>query len=284
MTFAIVLLPSPPVLQSPIECKAEKKMLELFSTGLMSVWLNMAGMRRSEQDAFEALTSPGTSAFVLPAAPEPEAATTLGQYLKELSQKGSVTNVQGVWIQSGPALLSSNQGTVPLPAASLTKIATSLASLSTWTPSHQFETVFSATGLIKNGVLQGDLVVTASGDPLFVWEEAIAVGNALGRMGIKRVTGNLVIKGNFYMNYNSNPALAGQMLKQTLNARTWSKDTSFRYYLSMPKGTPKPQIAIAGGVKVDRSLNQGGNRVWSKPVGDVGDKEDKGDKGDKGDK
>jgi len=237
-------------------------MLELFSTGLMSVWLDMAGMRRSDLDAFKAMTWPGTSAFVLPAAPEPETATTLEQYLKELSKKGSVTNVQGVWIQSGPALLSSNQGTVPLPAASLTKIATSLASLSTWTPSHQFETLFSATGPINNGVLQGDLVVTASGDPLFVWEEAIAVGNALGRMGIKRVTGNLVIKGNFYMNYNSNPALAGQMLKQTLNARTWSKDTSFRYYLSMPKGTPKPQIAIAGTVKVDRSLNkeQGGDR------------------------
>lgn len=230
-------------------------MLELFTTGLMSVWLDTAGMQRSKLDAFEAVAWPGTPAFVLPAAPEPMTAIALEQYLKALSKKGSPTISQGVWLQSGSVLLSGNQGTMPLPAASLTKIATSLASLHIWGHSHQFDTLFSATGPIKNGVLQGDLVVLGSGDPLFVWEEAIAVGNALKRMGIKRVAGNLVIKGNFYMNYNSSPYLAGQMLKQALNATTWPKDATYRYYLSMPKGTPRPQVAIAGTVKVIPSDN-----------------------------
>ncbi|MBD2182834.1 D-alanyl-D-alanine carboxypeptidase [Planktothrix sp. FACHB-1355] len=235
-------------------------MLELFSTGLMSAWLSMAGMERSQLDAVQALTWPGTPGFVLPAAPEPTTAIALQQYLKELSKKGSTTNSQGVWIQSGPVLLSSNQGTVPLPAASLTKIATSLASLNTWSPSHQFETLFAATGPIKNGVLQGDLVVIGSGDPLFIWEEGIAVGNALNRLGIKRVAGNLVIKGNFYMNYTVTAAVAGQMLRETLNAKSWSKGTTFRYHFSMPKGTPKPFLAIAGGVKVLSAQNsQGGS-------------------------
>ena len=229
-------------------------MLELFTSGLMSVWLDMAGMQRTQLDTFEALAWPGTPAFVLPAAPEPMTAIALQKYLKELSQKGSPITTQGVWLQSGPVLLSSNQGTIPLPAASLTKIATSLASLQTWGHSHHFDTLFSATGPIKNGVLQGDLVVTGSGDPLFVWEEAIAIGNALNRMGIKRVAGNLLVKGKFYMNYNSSPILAAQMLKEGLNASTWSKGATYRYYL-MPKGTPRPQIAIAGTVKVVTNAN-----------------------------
>ena len=159
-------------------------MLELFSTGFLSVWLNMAGMQRSTQSTFETIALPGSPTFVLPVAPEPKAAITLEQYLGELSKKGSVASSQGVWFQSGPLLLSSNQGTVPLPAASLTKVATSLASLDTWGASHRFDTLFSAAGPIKNGVLQGDLIVTGGGDPLFIWEEAIAVGNALNRMGI----------------------------------------------------------------------------------------------------
>lgn len=227
-------------------------MLELFTTGLMSVWLNMAGIQPSRQNGLHQMAWPGSPAFFLSGAPEPSTALTLEQYLGELSKKGWMATGQGIWIQSGPILLSSNQGTVPLPAASLTKIATSLASLQTWKHSHQFETIFSATGPIKNGVLQGDLVVTGSGDPLFVWEEAIAVGNALNRMGIKRVTGNLIVKGKFYMNYSRSIAQAGLMLKQGFNSSTWSRGFTYRYYL-MPKGTPKPQLAIAGGVKIDSS-------------------------------
>lgn len=223
-------------------------MLELFSSGLMSVWLEMAGVQRSKLDVLQGLLWLDTPGFVLPVATEPATAITVQQYLKDLSKKGS-SEGQGVWIQSGPILLASKQGTVPLPAASLTKIATSLVALSTWQPSHRFETLIGATGPVKNGVLYGDLIVTGGGDPLFVWEEAIAIGNSLNRMGIKRVSGNLIISGNFAMNYQTNPALAGQMFHQALNASTWNRRVTFHYAL-MPKGTPKPQVAIAGGVKV----------------------------------
>jgi serine-type D-Ala-D-Ala carboxypeptidase/endopeptidase (penicillin-binding protein 4) len=223
-------------------------MLELFSSGLMSVWLDMAGLHRSQLDASARLSLLDTPGFVLPTDPEPATAAVLQQYLKELSQKGP-SGGQAVWMQSGPVLLGSKQGTVPLPAASLTKIATSLASLHTWGPSHQFETLFSATGPIENGVVQGDLVVRGSGDPLFVWPEAIAVGNSLNRMGIKRITGDLVIETNFAMNYQVNQAVAGQMLKQALNAKTWQRAAIYHHSM-MAKGTPKPQVAIAGNVRV----------------------------------
>lgn len=223
-------------------------MLELFGSGLMAMWLDMAGVKTAGLDTTQLTAWRGVPLFSL-ATTDPTAETIKQQFLKTWSTKGVEAANQGVWLQSGPLLLTNNQGNVPLPAASLTKIATSLAALETWGPAYQFETKIGATGPIKNGVLQGDLVVTGSGDPFFVWEEAIAVGNALNRLGIRRVTGNLVIVGDFYMNYRFDPAVSGQLLKQGLNSATWSRFVQAQHQAMLP-GTPKPQLVIAGAVKV----------------------------------
>ncbi len=225
-------------------------MLQLFGSGLISLWLDMAGLRPAPLDLLELLAWQGSPGLVLAPDPSPVGATIVQQYLKGLEVLKLSPVGQGVWMQSGPILLANHQGTVPLPAASLTKIATSLAALKTWGPSYQFETLISATGPVNNGVLQGDLVIQGSGDPFFVWEEAIALGNRLNQLGINRVTGNLVIAGNFAMNYKDNPSLAGQMLKQGLNAASWNRAVSTMYLKNLPKGTPLPQVVIAGSVQV----------------------------------
>lgn len=222
-------------------------MLELFGSGLISLWLDMAGFQAKPLDALDlTLHRPG---LVLLPDPNPATATTVQQYLQGLADTGLVTADQGIWIQSGPMLLANHYGTEPLPAASLTKIATSLAALKTWGPNHQFETLVSGTGFVKNGVLHGDLIIQGSGDPFFVWEEAIALGNSINQLGIKRVTGNLVIAGNFAMNYQNNPVLAGELLKQGLNYATWTNAAAAQY-LTLSKGTPKPQVVISGAVQV----------------------------------
>ncbi|MEC4983607.1 MAG: D-alanyl-D-alanine carboxypeptidase [Oscillatoria sp. PMC 1068.18] len=187
--------------------------------------------------------------FTLPPEPDPEAEKILQQYLKNLAAKGLPPGNQGIWLQSEITKLGTHQGTVPISAASITKIATTLASLEKWSPEHRFETGIYSTGEIKNGVLQGDLIFSGSGDPLFVWEEAIAVGNALNKMGIRKVTGNLVVTPNFFMNYESNPQIAAQQLRQGLNSATWNRGIVIQHAL-MPKGTPRPQIAIATSIKV----------------------------------
>ena len=223
-------------------------MLQLFGSGLISLWLDMTGLHVLPLDALELLALPSRPGLVLAADSNPSGATLVQQYLKRLEGLGMSTENQGVWIQSGPVLMANHQGTVPLPAASLTKIATSLAALKTWGPDHQFETLISATGPIKDGVLQGDLIITGSGDPFLVWEEAIALGNSLNQLGIKRVSGNLVITGNFAMNYKSNPSVAGQLLKQGLDAQMWSSVAAAQY-LNLPYGTPRPRVVISGSVQ-----------------------------------
>ncbi|AFZ31935.1 peptidase S13 D-Ala-D-Ala carboxypeptidase C [Gloeocapsa sp. PCC 7428] len=224
-------------------------MLQLFGSGLISLWLEMAGVQPKPVDVLDFFTFNSRPGLVLTPDSHPFAADTVQAYLQQLEATGLARNNQGIWLQSGPVLLANNQGTQPLPAASITKVATSLAALKTWGPDHQFETLVGATGPINNGIVQGDLVIQGGGDPFFVWEEAIALGNSLNRMGIKRITGNLVMSGNFAMNYKTNPLQAGQLLQQAMNAATWSREVTVQY-LTMPQGTPRPQVAIAGTVQV----------------------------------
>lgn len=170
------------------------------------------------------------------------------QYVQLLRLKGFPLQNQGVWMQSDNTLLANHQGTVPLPAASLSKVATTLVALQTFGPEHQFITRIGATGPIENGVLKGDLVVEGGSDPFFVWEEAFAVGNLLNQVGIKRVTGNLVVVDKFYMNFKDNPQTAGNLLLQGLNSRIWSAEAKSQYQ-SLPPGTKKPQVVIEGSVQ-----------------------------------
>ena len=222
-------------------------MLELFNSGLVTLWLEMAGVPQLVSTT-EAVGWENTPWLGWTNAPDPIAQTTIQQYLTTLSAKGLNPELQGIWLQSGPLLLTSHQGTTPVPAASLTKVATSIVALRRWGPDHRFETRLSATGPIRNGVLQGDLVIQSNGDPTIEWKEAIVLGNALNRSGITRVTGNLVIVGNLMVCYEADLQKSVDLLKQAWSPKTWSEDFESSYR-SLPPGTLRPQVAIEGAVE-----------------------------------
>ncbi|NER34524.1 MAG: D-alanyl-D-alanine carboxypeptidase [Oscillatoria sp. SIO1A7] len=206
-----------------------------------------------------------------PGNPEPKTNSQIQDYIKNIAVRGFAQNRQGVWIQSPDRLLANHQGTVPLPAASVTKVATTLAALKTFSPTHQFVTNIGITGLIENGVLKGDLIVQGGEDPLFVWEEAIALGNTLNQLGIKRVAGNLVIVGKFYMNFEFDPLASGTLLQQGMNSRIWPVEAETQYQ-TLPPDTPRPQVIFDNGVKVIPSAPvalQPLVRHNSKPLGEL---------------
>ncbi len=186
--------------------------------------------------------------------PESPTQQQIEQYINGLAAKGFAKENHGIWIQAGDSLLANHQGTVPLPAASLTKVATSLAALSTFGAEHQFITLISTNGSIQDGVLEGDLVIQGGEDPFFVWEEAIAIGNLLNQLGIKQVTGNLLITGKFYMNFEFDPLKSGNLLKQALNVQIWPPEAQTQHQ-TLPPDTPKPQVAIQGSVQLAPSTS-----------------------------
>ncbi len=174
-------------------------------------------------------------------------------YLTRLTQRGFPKAAQGVWLQTGKQVLAQHQGSTPLPAASLTKVATTLASLYQFGPEHRFVTLFGTSGSVDNGVLQGDLWVLGGEDPLFVWEDAIAVGNVLNAQGIRQVTGDLVIVGRFYMNFFPQPERSGTLLRQGLNGRGWPAEAEVQFQ-TLPPGTPRPEVNIWGSVRMTEGI------------------------------
>lgn len=225
-------------------------MLEAFHSMLL-MWLGAGDVQtlRSTNLAQWLQSVPIVVAAQVQAAPDPSAVAALRLHLGAMAQMGMAVAQQGVWLQVGNQVVAENQGTTALSAASLTKIATTLAALSTWGVDHEFPTIVSATAQPQNGVIAGDLIVQGGGDPFFVWEEAIALANALQERGVDRVTGNLIIAGDFAMNFQPDPAAAGGLLKQGLNSSLWNAEAN-NQFATLPAGTPRPRLQIDGGVQV----------------------------------
>ena len=182
--------------------------------------------------------------------PDPLAKQAILGMLNELKQAGLTNPDQGVWIQSHDGTLASGLlSSRPLPSASLTKTVTTLAALQTWGSNYRFVTNFSTTGTISGDTLKGDLIIEGSGDPFFVWEEAIALGNKLNQLGIKRIQGNLLITGRFSMNFESDLQKSANFLRLAFDSSRWEGEVA-EQYATMPAGTLKPQVMILGNVKI----------------------------------
>lgn len=219
-------------------------MLDLLSAGLVSGWLKLAGLPSSfDPSEMVARTTVQTPFW---RSTDPTAERIVKDYLKFLNSQGLKSEEQGIWLQSGSNLLLSNRGTNPVPAASLTKIATSLAALQTWGADHQFETLISSTGTIANGILNGDLIIQGGGDPLLLWEDAIAISNALQKQGINRISGNLIINGSFMMSFREDATKSGELLKKAMNSKTWDDDIRDEFGAN---DMIRPTIEIKGNVQ-----------------------------------
>jgi serine-type D-Ala-D-Ala carboxypeptidase/endopeptidase (penicillin-binding protein 4) len=190
--------------------------IELFSSSLLGFWLKTAHI--TEMPSYAQPFS--VHRFALQPM-DLECDRLVETYLKTLTQQGMVSTNQGLWLQTDEELLVDRQGEQLQTPASLTKVATTLAALKTWGPAHQFKTVLWTTGSVSNGVLTGDLHVQGEGDPLLVTSEAIALATQLNTLGIRKITGQLIISGAFAFNLDTNLQSAGEQLKST-----WSSGTS----------------------------------------------------------
>lgn len=184
-------------------------MLHLFSTGIVPLWLSAVGILANHNPPQAGMLD------LLLLNPPPQNIPQIWQSsLTRYTQQGFSPQAQGMWLQTQDRLLVSHNALQPLPAASLTKTATTLAVLRAWGPHYTFVTEIRATGPTVNGVVQGDLVIVGGGDPLFVGLEAISVGHSLNQMGIQRVSGDLIIAGAFSMDFLTDPIQAGERLRQ----------------------------------------------------------------------
>ena len=141
--------------------------------------------------------------------------------------------------------------------ASNVKIATSYAVLKTFGPDYRFPTSVWTDGSYDQATqtIHGNIYVSGR-DPIFGFEHAVGLAAELNRMGVRNVTGDLVVTDNFAMNYSTSAQRSSQTLFATLDAakrstaatRVWTN-----YLINSGKKAPAtglPSVMFTGDVYV----------------------------------
>ncbi len=98
----------------------------------------------------------------------------------------------------GTAPILALNAEVPRNPASTMKLITTFVALDTLGPTHTWPTAFYALGPIKNGVLDGDLLIKGHGDPYLVEENVWKMLGELRGTGLRHITGNLIIDDSYF--------------------------------------------------------------------------------------
>lgn len=166
---------------------------------------------------------------------------------------------QGVLVETlDGALVREQAADQPFNPASAVKLATALGALRTFGAKHRFATTFWITGAFDKttGTVTGNLVVSGR-DPSFHDEHAVAVARELNQLGIKTVTGDLVIAPRFTMNFSPSTQRSGERLYDTLDstrrpaaaAKAWTDSRFAMNDTDALRSTPS--VAVMGAVYVD---------------------------------
>jgi serine-type D-Ala-D-Ala carboxypeptidase/endopeptidase (penicillin-binding protein 4) len=99
--------------------------------------------------------------------------TAIAQFGKDPQLENAIFSLYVKDAKTGAVLLDKN-GTIGLATASCLKVVTSAAALELLGSQYQFATKLLTTGTIDNGILKGNLIIQASGDPTlgsWRWEQ-----------------------------------------------------------------------------------------------------------------
>ncbi len=102
-------------------------------------------------------------------------------------------------VKSGKTIasLAAHQSRTP---ASVMKLLTTYSALIDLGTAFRWPTRFYYTGRFHRGVIRGDLVVEAFGDPTLDGKDLDRIARRLRHLGIKRIEGNLIIDRSFFAN------------------------------------------------------------------------------------
>ncbi|MEQ1603447.1 MAG: D-alanyl-D-alanine carboxypeptidase [Pyrinomonadaceae bacterium] len=125
----------------------------------------------------------------------------------------------GILVESldGNVVVESNSNFTFNPASNV-KIATTYAVLKTFGPEFRFMTNVYTDGAVdrNTGMLNGNLYVSGK-DPMFGYQHGVALAYELNRLGIRTVSGDLIVTDNFVMNYSGSSLVSAQTLASTMD-------------------------------------------------------------------
>ena len=166
--------------------------------------------------------------------------------------------VQGVLIETldGQVVSSQNENELFNPASNL-KLVTALVALRTLGPDHRFATGVWSDGVLDKatGAINGNLYISGR-DPSFHYEHGVLLARELNKLGIKQVTGDLIVAPGFTMNFSASAKRSGERLYDTLDAtlryaeavRAWNYERTLLNDRASLETVPS--VAVMGAVTV----------------------------------
>jgi len=100
-------------------------------------------------------------------------------------------------LRTGEPVLSWN-ASEPRNPASVAKLLTTLVALETLGPSYTWKTDIYYAGEIKDGSLEGDLLIKGYGDPFLTTERLWTMLHAVRDTGVSRINGNLLLDDSYF--------------------------------------------------------------------------------------
>jgi D-alanyl-D-alanine carboxypeptidase/D-alanyl-D-alanine-endopeptidase (penicillin-binding protein 4) len=178
---------------------------------------------------------------------------------------------QGVYVEAvnGKVLLA-QAAAQPVHPASVSKVPTTLALLRKLGPGHRFVTTFSTSGRVADGVLMGDLLVEGGGDPSLVDEDALLVADRLLELGIKRVAGDLRLRGTLTFDWQSDED--GARLRRALSGSIspGALATVRAFELENQNGSaPSPDSLKPQGIRFEPAATQPVEAAATRPDPDI---------------
>lgn len=186
-------------------------------------------------------------------------------------------------------ILESRAGHAGQPPASVTKLITSLYALDALGPGFRFETRLLASGAVRDGVIDGDLVLCGGGDPTLDTDALAGMAARLKAAGVREVTGRLRVwsRGLPYQrvldptqpeHVSYNPSISGLNLNYNRVYFEWKRNGS-GYAVAMDARSAKyrPEVRVARIAVVARDLpvytyaDRGDHDAWTVARGALGE-------------
>ncbi len=122
---------------------------------------------------------------------ESKTATELEQLYLSAEAKDIFWGVQVIRVKDGVEIFSLNKNKRFRPASNM-KVVIAAAALKTLNAEYRFETNLFTDGKIKNGIVNGNLVIVGSGDPTFKGSELSAWRASIQKLGITKINGDII--------------------------------------------------------------------------------------------
>ncbi len=175
------------------------------------------------------------------------------------SEQEAIYGLQGVLVETlDGSVVSTQAADDTFNPASALKLATALVALRTFGPEHRFSTGAWTDGSFDKttGTINGNLYISGR-DPSFHYEHGVMIARQLNALGIRTVTGDLVVAPGFTMNFRWSAKTSGSQLYKTLDASLRSGEAT-RSWLN-ERGllgdkaslASVPSVAVMGEVRVE---------------------------------